>query len=190
MLRASWVSDSTFLPSHLILFYSISFCFIFQPFVFLTVAHLDGIAELSSPTWWIISCTASCNLVNTPSSHWAKPFIILQSFTKGPAQKLPWLRGGWRAPLVWTVFTIFLVSNPCLELKSCQIQKWGDNIFTAICLVSDFLSASKKPTERRQNLLLHLFTIRLHKAPSSWMSPLWVLRNPWRTFTPCQVHRS
>jgi hypothetical protein len=101
MVLASPSLHSNLISSHLISFYFTSQS---RPFIFLVVAHLDGVAVLSSPTWWIISCTAYCKTIwwtCFPPTE-PKALIILGPSQGAPAQELRRLRTEWMAPLLWS----------------------------------------------------------------------------------------
>ena len=170
------------------------FCFTFQHrlFMALIVPHLDGIAGLPSPTWWIISCTARCKTIWWTLLPPAQPkhFIILSPFTRGSRscrdseenERFHWFH--------LFFFPFSLISKYISWALSEPVGSPGLNLAAEIrgqhpcerplhCRLSKWL---QKGHRESIYFLSHLFTIRPQRAPSGWMSLVYgVLRNPWRT---------
>lgn len=158
--------------------------------------HLDGIAGLSSPTWWIISCTERCKTIWwTLLPTQPNRFIILQPFTGGSSSEaaVSQKRMNVSFGLIFFFFSFRLVSKCMSWALSGPVGSCGLNSASEIkglhlhdhplhwCL-SKWLQKG-----HRQSIyfLSHLFIIRPQTAPSGWMSLVYgVFRNPWRTVVP------
>lgn len=185
-------------PTHLISFDFVWWCFIFQwrerPFIVPIASHLDGIAELASPTWWIISCIARCKTIWWTLLPPAEPkrLIILQPFTRGSSSEAAVTQKGWMLPSVLS-FLFLSVSEYMSWAQSgtsmaCGVEFCFRNQGTTSSWLSTSLvtlSGTPGRSQRALRVLPSLFTLRTQRAPAGWVSPVYgVLRNPWGNSSP------